>query len=160
MKNLEILYVEDEKLLREVLTKYLEKIGNNSVTACKDLAEAEEKLSGEKKFDLVLTDFNYPDGTGGNEGGAKLVHLLAGKSPEVPVVMLTGVTDIQKIREKHGLPDSVLVLTKGLRLPEIVSRIERHIKGKENRPVPDKPETTYRSCGWAAMHGVDGKLAL
>lgn len=78
-----ILVVDDEPLVRETVSKYLEKMGYIIDTA-EDGNVAIEKLDV-STYDLVLTDLKMP-----NFDGRKLLQYMAEKFPDIPKIVLTG----------------------------------------------------------------------
>jgi PAS domain S-box-containing protein len=81
-----VLVVEDEPLVRSVVTRVLSRAGH-TVTA---VANAQEALSCAQAdaFDLVLTDVVMP-----MMGGVELSQRLAAVQPGLPVVFMTGYLD-------------------------------------------------------------------
>ena len=61
MKNINILFLEDDQDLRESVSKLLISAGYK-ITAAKDLRSAKEKLNDD--LDLAIIDINLPDGDG------------------------------------------------------------------------------------------------
>ncbi len=82
-KSCSILLIDDHEATRETLEEVLTDAGHevvvaeNKVRAC---AHIEETV-----FDLVLTDYKLPDGT-----GLEILELSKKLYPEMPVVMITG----------------------------------------------------------------------
>jgi len=92
---LQILVVDDEKVTRELVTKYLERDSHRVVTA----STAEEALSKvhEAEFDLILTDLQMP-GKSGIEFAKEMHDAHAG----VPLVIFSGCES-----EPEVLPEGV-----------------------------------------------------
>lgn len=87
-----ILVVDDEPLIRKILTKYLSEINYIIVTA--DHGEdALNKLNNEP-FDLVLTDLRMP-----KMGGGQLLQIMSERYPDIPKIVLTG----------HGTNDDIIL---------------------------------------------------
>ncbi|MFH0974381.1 MAG: HD domain-containing phosphohydrolase [Spirochaetota bacterium] len=82
-KQQKILLVDDEPLVRNTLSKYLERMGYLIDTA-EDGGVAIVKL-GTSVFDLVLTDLKMP-----NVDGRELLQYMAEKFPDTPKIVLTG----------------------------------------------------------------------
>ena len=78
-----ILIVDDEPLIRKILSKYLSEKSYFIETA-DDGQAAMEKL-GNDRFDLVLTDLRMP-----NMGGRELLQIMSEKFPDIPKIVLTG----------------------------------------------------------------------
>ena len=81
--TLEILYVEDDALVRE-LTLELLSDGSRAVVA---VATGEEALSvlSEKRFDLVVTDISLPA-----MSGVELARQVAANYPSLPIILASG----------------------------------------------------------------------
>ncbi len=114
----QILVVEDENLVRSMLTEALSKSGY-SVTVC---ASAEEALAKEGEYDLLLTDVGLPGASG---------HVLSQKLSEVDrvkrVLLISGYS--KESVQRSGL-DSWPLLEKPFSLDELSTTV---------RQVLDKP---------------------
>lgn len=78
----QILIVEDDTTLNQGLCKAL-KENDRQIVSCESISEAKEQLSlGTVSF--VLLDINLPDGS-----GLDLLKEIKGKTPNVPVILLT-----------------------------------------------------------------------
>ncbi|HOO70568.1 MAG TPA: response regulator [Spirochaetota bacterium] len=78
-----ILIVDDEPLIRKILSKYLgEK--NYYIETADDGQNAMQKLDHDR-FDLVLTDLRMP-----NMGGRELLQTMSDRFPDIPKIVLTG----------------------------------------------------------------------
>ena len=82
-----VLVVDDDPIIREVLSTYLSEDGY-SVELAENGREALEKFCA-GQFDIVLTDRSMPD-----MGGDELAREVKKKNPAVPVILLTGFGDI------------------------------------------------------------------
>jgi DNA-binding response OmpR family regulator len=76
-----ILHVEDEPDVRSIVSALL--TDTSQITAAGSLKEARQCLAGEN-FDLVILDLGLPDGS-----GLSLLHELAQRSPQIPVVLFS-----------------------------------------------------------------------
>ena len=83
-----ILIVDDDPEIIRVLEIFLEKIGCESDTAL----TAEDALAKARsgQYEAILLDIMLPDGD-----GVDVLKQLHKVSPEIPVIMITGVKDIQ-----------------------------------------------------------------
>jgi signal transduction histidine kinase len=86
--SLRILVVEDEPLVREVLSVYLAEDKHEIVTAS-DGREGLEKFKSAGAFDLVLTDRAMPE-----MNGDQLAREIKRLRPAQPVILLTGFGDL------------------------------------------------------------------
>lgn len=89
-----ILVVDDESIMRDLLTDYFEMM-DFAVMSAKDGSVAWEMLNGYQsgQFDLVITDINMPI-----MGGIELSQLIKEKYPDMPIIMMTGY-GIEKVKQ-------------------------------------------------------------
>ena len=87
--SLRVLVVEDEPMVREVVTAYLEEDGHRVVTAENGVEGLEQFGKGE--FDIVLTDRAMP-----KMNGDQLAVEIKARRPDMPVVLLTGFGDLME----------------------------------------------------------------
>ena len=120
-----VLLVEDDPSLSAALTRFLEARGYDAVEAgtCADAA----RLFQEKRPDLVLTDYDLPDGD-----ALALLARLQERDPGVPVVVLTGHARIELAVQaiKAGAEQ---FLTKPVDLDALATIIERLIENRRAR---------------------------
>ena len=83
-----ILVVDDEERIRKVLSLQLEKAGYN-VIATASGKEAMDLL-GQVEVDIVITDIRMPEVT-----GDQILRFVKSGHPAIPVIMLTGVVDVE-----------------------------------------------------------------
>lgn len=88
-----ILVVDDEPLVRTTLVTALERAGH-SVVFCESGQQA-LKAFNERPFDAVLSDVRMPQGD-----GAWLLRQIRSVAPELPVVLMTGLTEDRRL---HGV---------------------------------------------------------
>ncbi len=114
-KSARILVVDDETMVRSVLSRLLAMKGHR-VSEAGSGPEALEVLQAES-FDLVFTDQGMPE-----MSGRELARAIRSAMPGLPIVLLTGDTDA-------GTPDSdvSLVLAKPFRIEELESSIQNLI---------------------------------
>jgi signal transduction histidine kinase len=113
-----VLIVDDEKEVREFLSKALLRLAEFRVELAESAEEALAKMDKEP-FDLVLTDLVMP-----NMDGLQLVAEIARSWPETLTVLMTGQGTIDSAVEalKQGASD---YLTKPLNLEELVVRLQK-----------------------------------
>lgn len=85
-----ILYLEDDAAIAAAVRDFLAEKGWRTVW-CPTLAEARRALT-ERLPDLVLLDWNLPDGE-----GTAFCRALRGRSPQLPILMLTVRSDTKDI---------------------------------------------------------------
>lgn len=91
-----ILVVDDEKVVRDIIYRYLTKKGYDVLTTRNG---QEALLLGSRgAFDIILLDINMPD-----MNGLEVLHQLKIKYPDAIVVMLTGVADPESVIESAAM---------------------------------------------------------
>jgi DNA-binding NtrC family response regulator len=83
-----VLIVDDEKSIRDVLTKVLAQRGFAVISAPSGADALRELQSG--RFGLMLLDVKMPPGP----NGVELLPQALDLDPELPIIMLTGVSDL------------------------------------------------------------------
>ncbi len=83
-----ILIVDDDVFVREMLSSILEASGYTIVMAENGL-EALEKYIADSTIDLIVSDVNMPE-----MDGIQLIKEVRNQGLEVPIIMVTGVSDI------------------------------------------------------------------
>lgn len=112
---LHILVVEDEESIRRFLNASLTRLGHRAVVT----ADAHQALAAfrQERFDVVLTDLGLP-----GLDGLQLARIIAGESPQMPVILLTGWGDqinaehqtVEGVRQVLGKPVSLDTLETAL----------------------------------------------
>jgi response regulator RpfG family c-di-GMP phosphodiesterase len=115
-----VLIVDDEPVIREVLLERLAEAGF-AVEAAVNSAEAIHKVRG-NSFSLILSDISMPGGD-----GISLLRQVKAERPEIDVVMLTGVVDVDTAVRAIRLGASDY-LTKPFNLDEVVLTVERTLE--------------------------------
>jgi DNA-binding NtrC family response regulator len=90
--NEQILIVDDEEIIRDLLTSDLTLEG----FVCHQSADADEAFAilGEKHVDLVISDIVMP-----GKSGVELLRNLKKINPDISVLMITGLSDMNTARE-------------------------------------------------------------
>jgi CheY-like chemotaxis protein len=111
MPHLEILLVDDDPLVRHVISDELEEVGH-FVTPAVGPEAAIELLQEHDTYDLILIDYSMP-----GMSGSELARFILKAKPEARLAILTGNPD---------LPDvpPCPILTKGVRMSELIKAIE------------------------------------
>lgn len=162
MSTAHILIIDDEAIALTNLTHVLER-GGYRVTACRDGAAGLAALAGDD-VDLVLTDLKMP-----GVDGMEVLRQVREKSPDVPVVMITGHATLDSAVEamKAG---AFHYLAKPFRLAEarevVKSALElRRVKRENNElrmqvEVLEKPHTIVtQDLGMQRLLDTARKLA-
>lgn len=119
-----ILVVDDEKQIREFLSKALTRISGFHVEMAEDGEDALKKIE-QDKLDLILTDLRMP-----KMDGLKLITEIAKTKPEILTILMTGHGTIDSALEamKRGASD---YLTKPINLDELVLRVQKVLDEKQ-----------------------------
>jgi FixJ family two-component response regulator/signal transduction histidine kinase len=122
-----ILVVEDDRLLRGVLTLLLEGEGHPTLAAEDGKAALALAAQTTRRPDLVIADYNLPNGPNGLQLVARLRKIL---HHEIPVIMLTADISTETLREiaRHGYTH--------LNKPVKASELVRLIQDLLGRPLP------------------------
>jgi CheY-like chemotaxis protein len=93
-----ILIVEDEPLIASLYQEFLNDYGFNS-TICEDGVIALETFEQANKiFDVVITDQSMPNMT-----GIDLSIALLDRSPNLPIILLTGSSEVQLAESTNNI---------------------------------------------------------
>jgi PAS domain S-box-containing protein len=87
-RMLRVLVVDDEPMMREVVSRFLA-LDEHVAEVAGSGREALAKLQSEPPFDLVITDRAMPE-----MGGDELAAMIKVLAPSMPVLMLTGFADL------------------------------------------------------------------
>ena len=117
-----ILVVEDEFLSRNNLCKFLGSEGYIIRDAANG-AEALEKITSES-FDLVITDFVMP-----HVDGLRLIELVRGKWPQLPVILITGYLSAHA-GEMILNGRAAQIMTKPIDLDDLLTAVKRTLEFK------------------------------
>ncbi len=116
-KRQKILVVDDEQFMVHTLSKILEVLGYDVISAFGG-REAFEKYMAEK-IDLVVSDVHMPD-----MNGIELMTSIKSKNPEFPVILVTGY-GVEDARKTAGEYHADGFLGKPFRIEELRQIIER-----------------------------------
>lgn len=93
VKDLKLLFVDDEKDIREGTGTFLKKFFNN-VSICNDGDEGLELFAKESDFDVIFTDIVMP-----NMDGVSMAREIRKIDPNVFIVFLTASKALNEIEE-------------------------------------------------------------
>ena len=104
LKNLKLLFVEDEEDLLQIIKDTLEKLSLNFVTATNG-EEALEILAQDSDIDYVITDINMPV-----MNGLDMIKIIREKGINVGIVIMSAHTETEYIKkaEEYGVADYLL----------------------------------------------------
>jgi DNA-binding response OmpR family regulator len=136
-KKTKILIVEDEEILLTALAEELKQEGFEAIGA-KDGQEGVEKALSEKP-DLILLDLVMPrlDGI-----GALKQMKENEQTKDIPVVILTNLSDYDKVSDALSLGAMDYLVKANYRLEELVNKIKTVLERKESGAVGPVPTPT------------------
>ncbi len=135
-KNCAILVVEDDPDVRELLALLLDAEGHHVTTAFDGPAALELVGKGTLKPDLVIADYNLPNGMDGLQIAAGLRSVL---NHFVPVVILTG--DISTSTLTEIARNDCVHLSKPVKLKKMMSVIETLLSAQPPKASPAPAES-------------------
>ncbi len=119
-----ILIVEDDKLLGDILRDYLEQLGHEEVLVYPNGADALEALD-RHRFDCAFIDLKLPD-----MDGVKLLARLKEQDRTLPVIMMSGYPTMDSTIQAMRLGASDF-LTKPFTLQDLAVAMERVLKERK-----------------------------
>ncbi len=125
-----ILVVEDDPGLRELLGALLTDEGHHVATAADGPTALERVAGGSVRPDLVLADYNLPNGLDGLKVSAKIRDRL---NRHIPIAILTGDISTDTLRNIAG--QDCVHLNKPVKSREMVAVVRRLLAG----PLPMAP---------------------
>lgn len=134
---MKILIVDDEYLLREKLVSVLKNSGLpiQRIFACENVFEAMEIFDKEAP-DIVLSDIKMPQ-----KSGLEFAEYIHGKSPDTPVILITGYSDFEYTQS--AIQNRVFdYLLKPVEAEKLVSCVARARKAQE---MQEKHQRLYQT---------------
>lgn len=116
-----ILLAEDDLSMCKFLSAALERAGHE-VTVCNDGLNAQRKLEGSEKYDLLLTDIVMP-----GIDGIELSQQAVKKDPSLKVMFITGFAAVA-MGARNRSPAPAKVLSKPFHLSDLVEQVENFLK--------------------------------
>jgi two-component system CheB/CheR fusion protein len=136
-----ILIVEDDPEVRGLLELLLKDEGHRTATAANGIAALELLARGTIQPDLILADYNLPNGMNGLQLTAKLRESLHRR---VPVIILTG--DISTGTLRDIAYQDCIQLNKPVRLKELTQTIRR-ILATQQSAAPSRAALPAEAAG-------------
>jgi two-component system CheB/CheR fusion protein len=115
-----ILIIEDDPDIRELLAMFLAEEGYQTSAAAGGTEAFEMAMAGRVNPDLILADYNLPDGLNGLQVASKLRVRL---QRQIPVIVLTG--DISTGTLRDIASENCTQLNKPMSLAELTEAIQR-----------------------------------
>ena len=127
-----ILLVEDQEVIRGVITEVLTKLGYE-VTQASDGLEGLSIAMAAETFDLIITDIGLP-----GVSGRSLADTVRSRRPHVPVLLITGY-DPGAIHTSPSLPSGMALLSKPFNVETLSEQVRRLIEWRHAQRDPDHP---------------------
>lgn len=120
-----ILLVDDNKLGLSARKCVLEELGHSIATAANGVDALEQFTRG--KFDLVVTDYKMP-----RMDGLELIAGLRKRSPDLPVILISGFADSLGLSEENTGAD-VVIQKSANEVSHMVRAVARLLKRKPGK---------------------------
>jgi two-component system CheB/CheR fusion protein len=128
-----ILVIEDDPELCDILQQFLKEEGHRVATAPDGIAALDLVRHRAVRPDLILADYNLPNGMNGLELAARLRERFR---QDIPVVVLTGDISTETLRDVAA--QNCALLNKPVRLQELTEAI-RHMLSANRLEAPPLP---------------------
>ncbi len=104
LKELKLLFVEDEKDLLDIISDTLVKLQANFLTATNG-EEALAVLEAHDDIDAIITDINMPV-----MNGLDMIKIIKEKQPDLTIIIMSAHTETEYIEkaEEYGVKDYLL----------------------------------------------------
>ena len=146
MLSLQILLVDDEKIVHSTLTDYLKDVGHQ-VKSAYNGQEALQELEGGHDFHLVLVDVRMP-----GMNGLELLEKVQSIDPDLAVVIITGHGNFEMAIQalRMGAAD---FLPKPIKFLELEAVLEKATRIRELRQGQRRLKETIRSLRQTPSNG-------
>lgn len=113
-----ILFVDDELTLTEIVKKMLERLGYEVVAKSSSVEALAVFQAQPESFDLIIADQTMPHIT-----GVALAHEISRIRPDLPIILCTGMVDVQKLDKKAaGITE---ILTKPVTIAKLAQVVRQ-----------------------------------
>lgn len=122
LKNLTILYVEDEDIARAQLEKVLKRLFKEVIVAkngLEGLEKYKKDKADESKIDLILSDINMPQ-----LNGIEMLEEIRKENDSIPIIFTTARSETEYLLKAIALDTSYYAL-KPINIDDIIVKIEK-----------------------------------
>jgi CheY-like chemotaxis protein len=134
-----ILFVDDHEVLARLSCEILEMQGYKAVSAY-SAKEALEKFD-QQDFDILVTDFRME-----GMNGVELAHRVREKSPNTPVIIVTGYgQEARKAGAEDGGKDVAACLQKEELFPALIEKIKFFLGEADGSRIAEQPVGASRA---------------
>ena len=130
----EILIIEDDSEVRELLELLLKEEGHRPATAPDGVSALQLAAGGTIRPDLILADYNLPNGMDGLLASTKLRQKF---KHHIPVIILTGDVSTEALRSIAG--QDCIQLNKPVKSKEMMQLVQRLLALPRAAPVASLP---------------------
>jgi CheY-like chemotaxis protein len=127
--NPRILFVEDEALMRDLLSLFLRNKGIEVTTAA--TGEQAKELFCQVPLDLTILDLNLA-----GADGLEVLDFIKRHRPEHPVIIFTGVSDDELLLKKALVGRAEGVVRKMSSLTSLLTEIRKHLPAGSSAGEP------------------------
>lgn len=120
-KTPKIMFVDDEKMIRQLVEKFLIRTGLE-VVMVEDGMKAWDIFNEHNDFDLVVTDQNMPSMT-----GTELAKKILSVDPDFPIILCTGYSETTSEEDASELGIAKYI-NKPIVISELLENIDKIIK--------------------------------
>ncbi len=132
-----VLIIEDDRELRELLEMVLKEEGHHPATASDGSAALKLLAEGTFHPDLILADYNLPNGMDGLIAAAKIREKL---HRQIPVIILTG--DISTDTLRHIATQDCVQLNKPVKAADVMQVVQRLLPLSHTVSHPRAPRSS------------------
>ena len=130
LKNLNVLYVEDDDFIRDQTASLLKIIFNNVYTASNGNEGVQEFDLHTNEVDAIITDINMPELSGIDM--AKIINNKSDKTPKTPIIAISayscedyGITELEKNFSHY--------LRKPIQIKDLIESINNALDGDKGK---------------------------
>jgi len=153
-KNITILYVEDEEIIRDVIINVLDSMFKEFIIATNGLEGVEKYKQYQDKIDLIVTDINMP-----KLNGLDMLAQIKQINPFIPMIITTAHDDIDFLHKAIEVGVTGYV-TKPIDIRKLIKTIEKNVLPiVEKKQLEDKLKLEQEEKLKAAKFTAIGQLS-
>ena len=143
---MKVLYVEDDTIFVTLANMTIkQRRPDIALVTAEDYLTAVKQLQTDGPFDLIVSDYQYPDGEGDlRAGGRKFLDLVSKSQPETPFVYFSSTPVNDVLRQTKGQIDIQHIFDKNIRITDVIGSAEKIF------PALRRPENITTTTAFAA----------